>query len=223
LAIFLGAALGNVVRGVPLDEQGRFFLPLWTSFGLGAAPGILDWYTVLVGVGALLALTVHGARWLALKTDGAVQGRSLRIARTAWWGVALFTIAVTIVTFQIQPQVPARLRTHSWGLVFPAVALSGLLLIQWFDRRREDRNAFLASCAYLLGMMTSVAFGLYPFVLPSNTDPSRGLDIYRAAAGPYGLRVGLVWFVPGMALVASYFVFIYRRLAGKTRLEAHGY
>src|SRR5512135_1849555 len=34
LAIFFGAALGNVIRGVPLDADGRFFLPLWTDFGL---------------------------------------------------------------------------------------------------------------------------------------------------------------------------------------------
>src|ERR1700685_2406192 len=48
LAIFFGAALGNVVRGVPLDASGNFFEPLWTDFKLGPQVGILDWYTVLV-------------------------------------------------------------------------------------------------------------------------------------------------------------------------------
>src|SRR6184192_235088 len=48
LAIFFGAALGNVVRGVPLDRAGDFFLPLWTDFSAGKDVGILDWYTVLV-------------------------------------------------------------------------------------------------------------------------------------------------------------------------------
>src|SRR6202035_1231035 len=50
LAVFFGAALGNVVRGVPLDASGYFFEPLWTNFRLGEETGILDWYTILVGV-----------------------------------------------------------------------------------------------------------------------------------------------------------------------------
>ncbi|SPE41980.1 Cytochrome d ubiquinol oxidase, subunit II (fragment) [Candidatus Sulfopaludibacter sp. SbA3] len=70
LAIFFGAALGNVVRGVPLNSAGEFFLPLWTNFAPGQDAGILDWYTVLIGVAALVALTVHGALWVALKTEG---------------------------------------------------------------------------------------------------------------------------------------------------------
>ena len=61
LAVFLGAALGNVVRGVPLDDSGYFFEPLWTNFRIGDHPGILDWYTILVGVTALLALMMHGS------------------------------------------------------------------------------------------------------------------------------------------------------------------
>ena len=223
LAIFLGAALGNVVRGVPLDGEGRFFLPLWTDLRPGADPGILDWYTVLVGVGALVALTAHGAWWVALKTDGAVQARARQAARVAWWGLAAFTVLVTVVTFRIQPQVPARLVAAPWGLVFPALAVAGLGLMWFHGRRGADGPAFLASCGYLLGMMSSVAFGVYPYVLPSNADASRSLDIYNTAAGAYGLRIGLVWFVPGMLLVTAYFVFTYRRLAGKTVVEEEGY
>lgn len=223
LAIFLGAALGNVVRGVPLDEQGRFFLPLWTDFQVGPSPGILDWFTVLVGLGACVALAMHGGLWVVYKTVGNVRDRAQRVVRVAWWGVLALTIAMTIATFVAQPQVPARLQGEPLGLVFPAVALAGLFLVPWFDRSGAERNAFLASCAYLAGMLASVAFGVYPFVLPSIGEASRGLDIYEAAAGSYGLRMGLGWFIPGMALVAAYFVFTYRRLAGKTRISEEGY
>ena len=69
LAIFFGAALGNVVRGVPIGPDDYFFLPLWTNWRTGANPGILDWYTVLGGVLALAALSLHGALYLALKTE----------------------------------------------------------------------------------------------------------------------------------------------------------
>ena len=80
LAIFFGAALGNVVRGVPLDRAGDFFLPLWTDFPPVTEAGILDWYTVLVAIAALLTLTVHGALWLALKNRGALHARARALA-----------------------------------------------------------------------------------------------------------------------------------------------
>src|SRR6266496_4947673 len=53
LAIFFGAAIGNVVRGVPLNSDGYFFEALWTNFRVGTNPGILEWYTVLTGVLAM--------------------------------------------------------------------------------------------------------------------------------------------------------------------------
>src|SRR6266568_848500 len=72
LAIFFGAAIGNVVRGVPLNADGYFFEALWTNFRVGTYPGILDWYTVLTGVLAMVTLTVHGAHYIALKTEGSI-------------------------------------------------------------------------------------------------------------------------------------------------------
>src|SRR5207302_8140427 len=105
LAIFFGAALANVVRGVPLDASGYFFEPLWTDFQLGEQTGILDWYTTLVAVLALLALVMHGALWVQMKTTGPVNQRSAKLAANAWWGVLVLTAVVTTVTFQIQPQV----------------------------------------------------------------------------------------------------------------------
>src|SRR5207248_4078267 len=80
LVIFFGAALGNVVRGVPMGADHFFFEALWTNWRLGPQPGILDWYTVLTGVVALVALTVHGALYLWLKTSGPLAGRVRRVA-----------------------------------------------------------------------------------------------------------------------------------------------
>src|SRR3982075_3952475 len=87
LAVFFGAALANVVRGVPLDATGYFFEPLWTDFRLGEQTGILDWYTILVAVLGLLALVMHGALWVQMKTTDAVNQRSAKLAANAWWGV----------------------------------------------------------------------------------------------------------------------------------------
>src|ERR1700722_5492090 len=60
LALLFGVALGNVVRGVPLDASGYFFLPLWTDFQPGGNAGVIDWYTLLIGLASLSALALHG-------------------------------------------------------------------------------------------------------------------------------------------------------------------
>src|SRR5256714_12982916 len=90
LAIFYGAALGNVVRGVPLDRNGVFFEALWTDFNpYGSNPGILDWYTILIGLLALAVLTTPGANYIAVKTAGVLTARARGIARRAWVAPAL--------------------------------------------------------------------------------------------------------------------------------------
>lgn len=219
LSIFFGAALGNVIRGAPLNAEGYFFLPLWTNFRLGPEPGILDWYTVLAGLLAYFALAHHGALWVAMKTDGDLEARSLHVARLAWWGVALLTTVVTVATFRVQPHIGVNLAAYPWGHVFPLTALAGLgaaLLLKSTTKR------FLASCAYIAAMLASIAFGLYPYVLPSITGPERGLTIYNTAAAPYGLKIALAWWIPGAILATAYFTFLYRRFAGKVG-EPHGY
>jgi len=223
LAIFFGAALGNVVRGVPLDSSGDFFLPLWTNWVPGPEPGILDWYTVLVAVLAYLTLAQHGALWLAYKTENGVQRRSRHVARVAWYGVVLLTVVVTIASFQIQPHLRESFAAAPAGYVFPALALIGLIGIRFMLARGDDLKAFLASVAFILGMLTSVVFGVFPMVLPSISNPAFSLTIHNAAAPEYGLKVGLMWFVPGFLLAIAYAVFLYSRFTGKVRLEEGGY
>ena len=223
LAIFFGAALGNVVRGVPMNADHEFFLPLWTDFLPGPTPGILDWYTILVGLFAFFTLTLHGALWINLKTVGDLQLRARRVARVAWVAVAALTVAVTFASFGLQPVLSQSFSSMPAGYVFPALALAGLAGMLVFLRRADERKAFLASCLYIIGMLTSVVFGVYPNVLPANSDPRSSLTIANASAPDFGLRVGLMWFIPGILLAAVYFVFVYRRFAGKVSLEGGGH
>jgi len=223
LTIFFGAALGNVVRGVPLDASGYFFEPLWTNFQLGEHTGILDWYTVLVGVQALLVLMMHGALWLQLKTSGDLNQRAWRLAGLSWWGVFVMTAVVTAISFRVQPQIAENFKTWPLGYVLPLLAVAGLAGVQFELRRKNERNAFLASCAYLLGMLTSLVFGVYPMVLPAR-NAIYALTVHNAKAPDYGLKIGLIWWVIGMVLAAGYFVFVYRSFAGKVTAEtgSHG-
>jgi cytochrome d ubiquinol oxidase subunit II len=138
--------------------------------------------------------------------------------------VIAMTVLITIVTFRIQPQVAVNLSAHRWGYVFPGLAVAGLFLLRWRLAKpttpQNDRQVFLASSAYLLGMLTSVVFGLYPYVLPASTAQAYSLTVYNAKAGEYGLRIGFVWWVIGMILATGYFVFLYRHFAGKVEVHA---
>jgi cytochrome bd ubiquinol oxidase subunit II len=219
LAVFYGAALGNVVRGVPLDASGYFFEPLWTNFRVGANPGILDWYTVLVGVLALAALMMHGGIWVWMKTTGPVSERAATVASRAWWPMLVLTIAISAVTFRVQPQVLANFARWPWGVVFPLLAAAGLVAAKIRIAKRREHGAFLASCAYLAGVLTSVVFGLYPTVLPAR-NPAYSLTASNAKAGAYGLKIGLIWWFIGILLAAGYFSFVYRSFAGKVEVPA---
>jgi cytochrome d ubiquinol oxidase subunit II len=223
LAVFYGVALGNVVRGVPLGVNGYFFQPLWTNLSpTNPNPGILDWYTILTGLLALVTLVVHGASWVAVKTEGELNARTRRASRIGWLALVALTAITTVATFSLRAGMLSSFSERSWGLVFPALAVVGLVLVGYFGFKRRDRATFLSSGAYIAGMMASTAFAVYPNVLPA-VEPQNSLTVYNASGSAYGLAVGLVWWSIGMALAAIYFVLIYRLFRGKVSLEDDGY
>jgi cytochrome d ubiquinol oxidase subunit II len=224
LAVFFGAALANGVRGVPLDATGYFFEPLWTDFRTTGIIGILDWYTILVGVLVLFALALHGALWVRLKTSGAVNERCLALARNTWLIVSILTVAVTAATFVVQPGLRASLIDRPWQLIFRLLAIAGLIGIRVFLVGTNERRPFFSSCAYLAGMFLSVVGGVYPMVLPSQNQ-AYSLTISNAKAGAYGLQIGLIWWLFGIFLTAGYFILVYRLFGGKVASggEAHGH
>src|SRR5215469_10144120 len=223
LAIFYGVALGNVIRGVPLQKDGYFFLPLWTDWRVGREPGVLDWYTVIAGLIALVALTLHGAHYVAMKTSGDLNLRSRRLASALWTVLVLLTIISLWATLSIRPELLANYKSFPVLFVVPiAIALS--LAAMWlYGRRGNDKAAFLSSCAYLIFMLVGAAAAVYPNLLVSTTDPALNITVYNAASGSYALSVGLVFWGIGMALAIGYFVFAYRMFRGKVSAESAGY
>ncbi len=215
LAIFFGVAIGNVVRGVPLDRDGYFFEALWTNFRVGPQPGILDWYTILTGLLALVALSVHGAHYVAAKTEGPINARCRQAAALAWPALVGLTIAGVIATVSVRPDVPEKFTRHLWGWIIPVVVAIGLVAMRLFLGRGHDRAAFLASAAYLAAMLGGAVFANYPILLRATTDASYSLTIYNARTGDYSLRVGLIWWIAGILLAIGYFAFVYISFRGK--------
>ncbi|MGD0214142.1 MAG: cytochrome d ubiquinol oxidase subunit II [Terriglobales bacterium] len=221
LAVFFGAALGNVVRGVPLDATGYFFEPLWTDFKLGPQVGILDWYTVLIGVMALVTLTAHGSYYVALKTDADLGRRARGFALLCWPVQFFLTVSALVATYFIRPDVMTNYGKHPIGILVPIVVFSSLAVMLWANPKGKEKLAFIASSLYIAFMLVGAAFALYPVVLPAR-DHQYDLTIYNTAAGTHGLSVGLVWWSFGAVLALGYFAFVYRMFRGKVQLgEGH--
>lgn len=210
LVVFFGAALGNVIRGVSFEKEGHFFAPLWTHFGLRDPVGVLDFYTVLIGVTALVVLAHHGATWLVWKTDGVVRERAERVASRLFFVVILAIAAATAASFVVQPRLLEGLSQRPFGFVFVLPALA-LLLVPVLRKRGQLGKAFLASCVHVYGLLGAAAVGLYPWLLPG-TQPGVGLTVENAAASAYSLKVGLIWWLPGVAFVLLCHRFVYSHL-----------
>src|SRR5262249_44825543 len=103
LAIVFGAALGHLIRGVPLNRDGYFFVALWTTFLTGPEPGILDWFTVLMGLTTASILAFHGANYLAMKTEGDLYRRVDEVASVAGWVSVGGTVLALIAIHFVQP------------------------------------------------------------------------------------------------------------------------
>ncbi len=222
LAVFYGAALGNVVRSVPLGADHYFFLPLWTDWRVGAHPGVLDWYTVLSGVVALVALCMHGANYIALKTDGELNERARRTSLILTPVLLVLTLISLVATLSIRPELRANFNALPIGYAIPLLVFGSLVGVFVFQKGRQELLAFLSGALYLAFMLVGAVYALYPVILPA-VDPQYNLTIANSITDSYALKVGLRWWTLGIVIALGYFVFLYRMFRGKVSVESSGY
>jgi cytochrome d ubiquinol oxidase subunit II len=220
LTVFYGAALANVLRGVPLQADGYFFLPLWTNWQPGMLPGILDWYTVIGGLVALAALTLHGALWLALKTSGELEQRARKVVSSLWLILVALTVVSLFATIAVRPASLDNYFRYPVTFIVPVGVVASLAAIRLWNRNGQQLRAFLASCLYLFFMLAGACWGVYPTLLPATTGSANDITLDRAISGPHTLAVGLAWWLFGMALAVGYVVFVYSRFKGKVSASA---
>lgn len=223
LAIFFGAALANVIRGVPIGPDNYFFLPLWTNWRVGPHPGILDWYTVIGGLVALIALAVHGALYLAMKATGDLHERARRFSQQAWIALCIITGISLIATILVRPDTLEHYTLHPVSFAIPVLVLLSLAGMKVFTKRREEFKAFLSSCLYLAIMLAGAAVGLYPTLLPSSTNAAEDITVTKALSGSYATHVGLIWWSFGILLALGYFCVSYGMFRGKVSAQTDGY
>ena len=208
LAVLFGVALGNVLRGVPFDADGTF---------RGTFAVLLNPFALLGGVLSVVTLSLHGACWAALKTDGALAARARRFASGLWTVGAVVLLAMIAASFFVRPDFTRNFTTYPLLWVWPVMTVGSFVVNRLALVRGDDRGAFLGSSAYVAGILASVAAGLYPMLLPAlEGSPFHGLDIYNAAAPSGSMRTALVIYLIGLAIVAVYLVNIFRIWRGKS-------
>ena len=217
LAVLIGAALGNVVRGVPLDATGKFTLSFFTDFSPRGQVGILDWYTVAVAVFTVVTLAAHGANALVLRTSGPVHDRSLCLARLLWNGVAGLLVAITVASWRVRPDLFPGMVHQPFAWLGLACVFSGLRAVSRGLRSTQEFLAVLGSSVFLAGLMIAGAAGVFPIMLHSTLAPDNSLTAYQSAAAGHGLAVALVWWPVALIFSFGYFWFIYRHYRGKLK------
>ena len=215
LAVVFGAALGNLIRGIPLDQEGYFFVALWTNFMTGPDPGILDWFTILMGVTSAVILAFHGANYLAMKTEGRLCEEARRAGWLAGPAMAVLVGLVLIAVFFVQPSFRLNYSANPGGYIFPTLGMTALAAALWLRRHNWDAGAFYATSLMILAMLASAAWGSYPNILIATNDPAYSLNVTNATAGAYGMHAGLWWFLIGFSLLLAYQYYAHRLFWGK--------
>ena len=213
-AVLLGVAFGNVMRGIPLNAEGNF---------TGSFLGLLNPYSVLVGVLSLVLFTMHGALYLTLKSDGALRQRMAKAASAGWVGCVLLYLGVMAASFFEAPSllVAGFSRPLFWMLLI--LLLLALIYIPIAVKAAAFLRAFLASSLTVICMIGVAAVGLYPRLVHSSTDPAHSLDIYNASSTPQTLTIMLIIALIGMPFVLCYTAYIYWTFRGRTVIGEESY
>jgi cytochrome d ubiquinol oxidase subunit II len=222
LCIFFGCALGNLLRGLPLDQSGWFGLTLFTNFTTRMPVGILDWYTVLTGMYALLALIMHGGAFLCWKSEGVLLARCRSIAFGTGLVVTMLWPVMTYLTVRVNPAMFGNFAARPLAWLCFLIAMAGQTTLLFGLRRGNYRNAMLGSSAFLLGLLATTATAVFPVMLRSAVDPSLSITAYQATNTPEALKVALRWWLVGIPLVIIYFVIQFRIHAGKVPAPREG-
>lgn len=211
LAVLFGIALGNVLRGVPLGENDYFTLPLFASGE--ARVGLVDGYTLLVGLTTLAVLAAHGAHFLVWKNDGDVRARARSIGTFLQPTSIVLVSATLVATAKV-----GRLYPQNAALAISFVSAVSVALSVAFARGGRERDAFLASSSFIFCALAAIGVARFPVLLPS-VDGKHAIDAYDAASGRDAMGAAVPWYAVALVLVFLYFANLFRVHRGKVQAE----
>ena len=236
-ALVFGVAMGNVLQGVPFR-----LAPDMQIFYEGGFFGLLNPFALLTGLVSVAMLVMHGASWLALKTDGALAQRArltgmvaaiatialYALAGLLLWGfIDGYRITSTVIT--TGPSNPlfktvqahaggawfANYAAHPWTLAAPLAGFAGALLALLGLQRRWEGWTMIFSSLSIAGIVLSVGASMFPFILPSSIQPQASLTVWDASSSHLTLFIMLVCTCIFLPLILAYTSWVYNVLWGK--------
>jgi cytochrome d ubiquinol oxidase subunit II len=213
-AILFGVAVGNILRGVPIDAEGTY---------LGSFLELLNPYAILIGVLSLVMFLMHGALYMTLKTDGELRNRMTRWVSGAWVAFIVIYSCVTFYTFFEAAHLLEGNFSNLLFWVFLVFFLAAIVYMPIALKAGKYFRAFLSSSATIVCMVGLAAVSMYPKIVPSSINLAYSLTVHNASSTPRTLTVMLVIALIGMPIVIAYTWYIYRVFKGKTVIteESH--
>lgn len=210
----IGVALGNITRGIPLDENGEF---------VGTFLGLFNPYSLLLGCTVVALFAMHGAIYLVMKTDGVLQERVKKWVPKLILIFLGFYFIFNISTLFACPQLVKVV--FSRPLIFVVLALDMLLLFNVWHLIKvgKEFTAFLSSCLMMALLMMTFGLSYYPNMVISFPNPENSLTITNAASTNKTLGLLCVIVLIGFPMVATYTTSVYWIFRGKTRLTDTSY
>lgn len=215
IAFGVGLTMGNLIEGIPLNENRDFI----GTFAFFFTP-----YPVLVGLFTVSLLAMHGSIYLVMKTEKALQARICGWARKAI-GIFIFLYLVTTGATWIQmPHMTQKIRDNPFLILFAIVTLLAILNVLREFKKNHYGFAFISSSASIFFLFCLFGMGTFPNLVRSSLDPEHNsLTFFNSAASPLTLRVLLIIVLIGIPLVLAYGTMVYRIFRGKVKIEPTSY
>ena len=213
-AILFGVVVGNILRGVPINAEGMF---------TGSFLGLLNPYSILIGILSLVMFTMHGALYMAIKSDGEQQNRMAEISSVLWILLIVIYFLATLFTFFEAAYLFDGVLGNPLSWIFFILLLAAMVYIPVAVKGEYYFRAFLASSVSILCLIGLPAVSMFPRLVPSLTDLSFSLTIYNACSTQLTLTVMLVIALIGMPIVIGYNWYIYSIFRGKTVISEDSY
>jgi cytochrome d ubiquinol oxidase subunit II len=213
-SLLLGVALGNIAWGVPLRSDHEF---------AGTFLGLLNPYSLVVGITTVALFMMHGAIYLVMKTEGALHDKVRGWVNNTIIFFSICYVTTTMATLLYVPHMVVAIKTHP---VLFCMALLNMLAIANIPReihRGRDFYAFLSSCAAMAALMALFGIDMFPDIVAASNNPEYSLTIYNAASSPKTLGIMLVIAIVGVPLVLAYTASIYWLFRGKVKLDRFSY
>jgi cytochrome bd ubiquinol oxidase subunit II len=213
-AVLFGVSVGNILRGIPIDSNGNF---------LGTFFGLLNPYSLCVGLLSAVLFSMHGALYLATKSDGTLRDRCRQWATHLWMVYVLLYVLCTVWTWLASPFLFEKSTTNPMFYLFLIMLVGALVSLPVLMKSGKFSHAFTASSLAIAMMLGQMALSLYPRLVPSSVDLNYSLTIFNASSSPLTLQTMFVIALVGIPIVVAYSVFIHRVFRGKVEITEDSY